>query len=94
MHLVYGCLAAPSEKGHATTNESTELATFSWEVSTTPIPIPDAKPSATIVIDSTKVDAAKLKELEDLLYGTDAEGGTAGTDAMLPLPEDVIDIFD
>lgn len=92
IHLVYGCLAAPSEKAHATINESPEAGTFSWEVSTTPVPIEGSKPSATIVIDSTKVDATKLAELEAIIYGT--TDGTNTTDARLPLPDEVIDIFD
>ena len=87
LHLVYGALAAPSEKAYATVNDSPEAITFSWEVTTTPVEVPGMKPSAQLTIDSTKVDAAALQDLEDLLYGD------ATNPARLPTPEEVIAIF-
>ncbi len=84
LHLVYGAKAAPSEKARTTVNESPEATPFSWELSTTGVPVPGLKPSAHLTVDSTKVDAAKLAELEEILYGTAAET------ARLPLPEEVI----
>lgn len=87
LHLVYGALAAPSEKAFATINDSPEAITFSWEVTTTPVPVPGLKPTALITIDSSKVSAESLKTLEDALYGTE------GTNARLPLPEEIIAIF-
>lgn len=83
IHLIYGCLAAPSEKAYGTVNESPEAITFSWELSTTPVAVPNMKPTACIVIDSTKVDSEKLKALEEALYGT------AQKEAHLPLPEEL-----
>ena len=85
LHLVYGALASPSEKAYGTVNDSPEAITFSWEFSTTPVPVPGLKPSASIVIDSRKVGAASLQALEDILYGT------AGADPRLPLPQEVFD---
>ena len=76
VHLIYGCLAAPSERAYTSINDSPEAMTFSWEVSTTPVNIEGFKPTAIISIDSTKVDSAKLKALEDLLYGTDEKEAT------------------
>lgn len=87
IHLVYGALAKPSEKSYGTVNDSPEAITFSWELTTTPVEVPGMKPTAIITIDSTKVDAKKLKTLEDKLYGTETE------DAMLPLPEAIAEIF-
>lgn len=87
IHLIYGAKAAPSEKAYATVNDSPEAITFSWELSTTPVEVPGLKPTASLVIDSTKVDATKLKALEDILYGTDT------VDAKLPTPEEVAAIF-
>jgi hypothetical protein len=87
LHLVYDGLAAPTGKTYSTVNDSPEAATFSWEISTTPVEVPGHKPSATIVIDSTKVDAGKLADLEQILYGT------AGVDARLPLPAEVMALF-
>ncbi len=88
LHLVYGCLAAPSEKAYATINDSPEAITFSWEVTTTPVAVPGFKPTALITIDSTKVDAEKLAALEALLYGTES------AEASLPMPEAVAEIFE
>jgi len=87
LHILYGAIAAPSEKAYATINDSPEAITFSWEVTTTPVAIPGFKPSATICIDSTKVDPAKLAVLENILYGS------AGVDPRLPLPDEIASIF-
>lgn len=87
LHLIYGAIAAPSEKAYATVNDSPEALTFSWDVTTTPVDVPGLKPTAQLTIDSTKVDALALADLEALIYGT------AGVDPVLPLPGDVIDIF-
>ena len=87
IHLVYGALAAPSEKAYATVNDSPEAITFSWEISTTPVEVPGFKPTASLVIDSTKVDKAKLAEFEKMLYGDES------TEAKLPLPSEVAALF-
>lgn len=87
LHLIYGALAAPSEKAYASINDSPEANTFSWEVSTTPVNVTGFKPTASVVIDSTKVDKAKLAALEDILYGSETE------EARLPLPDEVAEIM-
>lgn len=87
IHLIYGALAAPSEKAYATVNDSPEAITFSWEISTTPVEVTGFKPTATIVVDSTKVDAEKLAALEAILYGSEQE------EARLPLPDEVLEII-
>lgn len=87
LHLVYGALAAPSEKAYNTVNESPEAITFSWELTTTPVAVTGLKPTAILTIDSTKVSAGSLATLEEALYGT------VGTDPRLPLPDEVIAIF-
>lgn len=69
LHLVYGALAAPSEKPYATINDSPEAITFSWEITTTPVNVDGHKPTATLSIDSTQVDPTKLAKLEEVLYG-------------------------
>ena len=95
LHIIYGCYAAPSEKAYNTINDSPEAITFSWEVSTTPIELSGFKPTATVIIDSTKVDSAKLTELEDILYGKDAdtEHETPAVAPRLPLPDEIIRII-
>ena len=82
-HLVYGCLAAPSEKSYSTINDNPDAITFSWEVSTTPVNVEGFKPTSQITIDSTKADPTKLAALEAILYGS------AETEAKLPLPDEV-----
>jgi len=56
IHLIYGAVASPSEKGYQTINDSPEAITFSWEVKTTPLVVTNNKPTATVIIDSTKAD--------------------------------------
>lgn len=89
IHLIYGALAAPSEKAYATINDSPEAITFSWEVSTTPVEVAGMKPTACITIDSTKVDETKLQALEAKLYG----GDEPDAEPTLPLPAEIATIF-
>ena len=86
LHIIYGALAAPSEKAYATINDSPEAITFSWEITTTPVNVTGAKPTASITIDSTKADPTKLAALEDVLYGKDGE---PGNEPRLPLPDEI-----
>ena len=76
LHLIYGAKAKPSEKAYATVNDSPEAVTFSWEVSTTPVNVAGFKPTASVTIDSTKIQADKLKAIEDKLYGTETQEPT------------------
>lgn len=95
IHLIYGCTAAPSEKAYNTINDSPEAITFSWEVSTTTVPVSGHKPTATLVLDSTKLEDYQMKAIENVLFGTDPDtaAGTTGTDPRLPLPDEVISII-
>lgn len=88
IHLIYGAQASPSEKNRTTVNESPEATAFSWELSTTPVDVPGYKPTAHLVIDSTKTSAEKLAALEKLLYGDDNDG-----ESTLPMPEQVIEMM-
>lgn len=83
LHLIYGCLAAPSEKAYASINDSPEVITFSWEVTTTPVDVAGFKPTACVTIDSTKADKTKLEALEAILYGAEE------SEARLPLPDEI-----
>ena len=94
LHLIYGALAAPSEKSYATINDSPEAITFSWSVTTTPVNVTGFKPTSCVTIDSTKVDKDKLAALEAILYGTNGTGeGNTGTEARLPLPDEIAEIM-
>ena len=87
LHIIYGAQAAPSEKAYASINDSPEAITFSWELTTTPVNVANNKPTATLVIDSTKVDSDKLAALEAILYGDD------DASPRLPLPDEIAAIF-
>lgn len=87
LHLIYGATASPSEKSYETVNDSPEAITFSWDYTTTPVAVKDAKPTASLEIDSTKftteAQKAKLTAFEEILYGGES------TEARLPLPDEV-----
>lgn len=87
LHIIYGAMAAPSEKAYATINDSPEAITFSWELSTTPVSVDGFKPTASITIDSTKADPTKLEALEKILYGSEE------AEARLPLPNEIATIM-
>ena len=84
IHVIYNCQAAPSGKTYSTVNESPEAITFSWEVTTTPVPVEGFRPTATIVFDSTKLDAEKMAAVENVLYGA------ASSEASLPSIEELL----
>ena len=83
LHLIYGAVAAPSEKAYATINDSPEAITFSWELTTTPVSVNGFKPTASLTIDSTKADPTKLASLEGILFGSET------VEARLPLPDEI-----
>ena len=95
LHLIYGALAAPSEKAYATINDSPEAITFSWEVTTTPVNVTGHKPTALITIDSTKVDKKKLTALEEILYGKNPTTPETqdGVEPRLPLPDEIAELM-
>lgn len=86
LHLIYGAMASPSEKPYSTINDSPEAITFSWELTTTPVNVTGFKPTASLTIDSTKIDPAKLTAIETILYGNES------TEARLPLPDEIAEI--
>ena len=87
LHIIYGAMASPSEKAYATVNDSPEAITFSWEVTTTPVNVTGYEPTASIVIDSTKCNAEKLADLEEILYGSAEE------EPRLPLPNEIVTVL-
>ena len=87
LHIIYGCTVAPSEKSYSTINDNPEAITFSWELSTVPVPVDGFKPTASLVIDANKVEAGKLQLLENALFG-DAEN-----EATLLLPNQIMELM-
>ena len=96
LHIIYGAMASPSEKAYSTINDSPDAITFSWELSTTPVAVANFKPTASLTIDSTKVDSAKLAKLEEILYGKDGTGednSVGAVDPRLPLPDEIANLM-
>lgn len=87
LHLVYGCMAAPSEKNHETVNESPAAMDMSWTITTVPVKVAGFKPTSAIEIDSRKVKPESMKKLEDILYGSET------ADARLPMPDEIKQIL-
>ena len=84
LHILYGLFASPAEESNETIGDNVEPMAFSWSVSSTPINVTGHKPTSTLTIDSTKIDAAKLKKIEDSLYGT------ADKEPTLLTPDEVL----
>ena len=94
LHLIYGCQASPSERSYTTINDSPDAITFSWEVTTTPVEVPNFKPTSILTVDLSKVENTTGKNaLLNALYGTDSSGQTAATEAYLPLPSEVVTLL-
>ena len=87
LHIIYGAVAAPSEKAYATVSDSPEAITFSWEVKTTPVTVTGHQPTATVVINSTKVSKEKMAALEAVLYGSES------AEARLPMPDEIAELI-
>ena len=87
LHLLYGCTVAPSEKSYSTINDNPEAITFSWELSTVPVPVDGFKPTASLVIDASKVDEEKMALLEDALFGDESN------EAKLLLPNEIMEML-
>lgn len=81
LHLVYGCLAKPSEIQHSTVNDSPEAVTFSWDFTTTPVAAAGFASLSKITLDESVLTGANLTALTDELWGN------GGGDANLPLPD-------
>lgn len=69
IHVVYNCVASPSDRNHETVNDSPALDELSWDVTATPVNVTGHKPTASLVIDSRKISAENLAILEQTLYG-------------------------
>lgn len=87
LHLIYGCTVAPSEKSYSTINDNPEAITFSWELSTVPVPVDGFSPTASLVIDASKVEKGKMQQLEDALFGDEAN------EAKLLLPNEIMELL-
>jgi hypothetical protein len=88
IHIVYNALAAPSNKDFSTLGGSVSLADFSWDITTKPAAMTGVKRSAHIEIDTRSANPAAISDVEDILYGTEAQA------ASLPTLAQLVDIFE
>ena len=101
LHLIWGCSCSPSQKQYSTVNDSPEAISFSWEFTTTPVPVTGFKPTSEMTIDSRSVDSEDIKALEAQLFGVNAVEAdveneveaVAEVEPWLPLPDTVISIL-
>lgn len=88
IHLIYGASVSPSDKDYSTVNDSPDAIEFSYEFTTTPVPVGTAyKPTSHIVLDKTKMNSTALghlAELETILYGAASDGYAKLTQATAP----------
>lgn len=84
LHLVYNAIFSPGGQIH----QQSIVESYSWDFTTLPIDIPGAKRSSHLVIETSIAYSWVVELIEDILYGTDAE------DSRLPLPEEIIEIFE
>lgn len=88
IHLIYNVLAAPSGKSYSSTSDSTEVADFSWSLTTRPAVMTGYKRSAHVVIDSRETAPVHLQMIEDILYGSDVEV------SRMPTLDELVVIYD
>lgn len=95
LHIIYGALATPTDKSYTTQSDSPEALTFNWDITTTPVLVTGFKPTACVIIESVDAEVDGLAELEDILYGVDAdvENGIVASDSRLPMPDEILTIM-
>lgn len=87
LHIVYNALAVPAQKNMTTIGRTVDPTKLSWTISTKPPLVTGLKPTAHFVVDSRTADPEVLSDLEDILYGTEAEPPAQ------PTPDDLIAMF-
>jgi len=105
LHLVYNCTCSPSERAYETINDSPDAITMSWEFDSNGIAVTGHKQTYVLTIDSTAFNTtaleAKLKLIEDALYGVDAVeadaqngiSAVAAAEPYLPSPDKIAEIM-
>lgn len=92
VHLVYNCLASPTEENHASTSDSPDISPFSWEIDTTPVEVENRQSTSKLTFSSSDMNKAGmanvLRGIEDALYGTPK------TSAYLPTVSQVMDLIE
>lgn len=78
IHLLWNLTALPANRLYQTLALDTTPLEFEWALSAVPEPIENFRPTAHAVIDSRKIDAELLADIEEILYGSEDH------DARLP----------
>lgn len=88
IHILYNVIVVPDSYGFDTSQDSgAQPIEFSWTLSGTPEKLVGFRPTVHISIDSTKITASLLKQLEDMLYGTSTKA------PQLPSIEEIAEYF-
>lgn len=87
IHIIYNLMAEPSERTFQTLGENVDPTHFSWALSAIPKTFDGAKPTAHLVVDSTKTEPGTMASLEAILYGGDSSA------ARLPNPDELVELF-
>lgn len=93
IHLVYGAKFGVASREHTTINESPELEELGFDFTTTKVDVTNGKPTAHVVIDTTKIpegSATKLATFLKAIYGDTTEPETT---PRLPTPDEVVAMF-
>lgn len=87
LHLIFNALASPTQKPYATISDDPEALTFSWNITASPMFVSGRRPTAHLVVDSTRTKSDTMNALEDILYGT------SSTSPRLPTAEEINTLF-
>lgn len=71
IHLIYNATAVPSQVNYQTLTTDSEPIEFEWSITTIPEELANFRPTAHVVLDSRKIDKNLLRDVEDILYGTE-----------------------
>jgi len=71
IHILYNLTANPSNKSYESLGSNVDPTLFEWEVSSVPEDIHGYRPASHVVFNSRSMDPFLLKDIEDILYGTE-----------------------
>ena len=76
IHIIYNLTATPSDISNSSMTASPNLAEFEWSITAVPEEFPGISPTAHFIINSNDIDPWLLKEIEDMLYGSNINSPT------------------
>lgn len=72
IHLLYNLTAISDSLAYQTVGSNVDPINFGWTITGVPEVIPGFRPTAHLVLDSTKINPTTLLYIEDILYGTNS----------------------